>query len=116
VAIEKCTVFERFGNLRAVFFKVPTSSQEYSQLEDTSSASRTSRNHITSRKELDLLLSFGLIEDDCRPAIKKRSPLHCMANQIVSSSLCVLCVLCASVVKTSLATGYGQLPADCRHK
>ena len=48
------------SNLRAVLFKVPTSSQEYSQLGGASSASRSSRNHITSRKGGYQLFSFRL--------------------------------------------------------
>ncbi len=41
----------------------------------------------------------------------------CSVVSVVSSSLCVLCALCVSVVKTSLATGYGRcrLPPQ-RHR
>jgi len=43
----------RFREVRqytACLFNAPTSSREYSQYEDASSASRPSRNHITSRR------------------------------------------------------------------
>jgi len=38
------------GKYAAVLFYAPTSSQEYSQLRNASSASRPSRNHTTSRR------------------------------------------------------------------
>jgi len=43
-------VFERFSNSRGVFCKVRLSSQEFSLFGGVSSAPRSSRNHITSRK------------------------------------------------------------------
>ena len=50
IGTEKWAVFERSGKYAAVLFNAPTSSQEYSQYESASSASRPSRNHITSRR------------------------------------------------------------------
>ena len=50
IGVEKWAVFERFGKYAVILLCVPTSSREYSQYEDASSASRPSRNHITSRK------------------------------------------------------------------
>jgi len=64
-------IFERFVNSLGVFDKVRLSSQEFSLLRGASSAPRSSRNHITSRKELDLLLSFGLISRTCCMAWKR---------------------------------------------
>jgi len=59
VDIEKLAVFERSFNSRGVFCKVRLSSQEFSLFGGVSSALRSSRNHITSRKALSLLLSFA---------------------------------------------------------
>ena len=64
-------IFERSFNSRRVFDKVRLSSQEFSLLRGASSAPRSSWNHITSRKELDLLLSFGLIGETCRKTRKR---------------------------------------------
>ena len=69
--IEKMAIFERFVNSLRVFDKVRLSSQEFSLFRGASSAPRSSRNHITSRKELDLLLSFGLIRGTCSVEWKK---------------------------------------------
>jgi len=66
-------IFERFVNSLRVFDKVRLSSQEFSLFRGASSAPRSSRNHITSRKELDLLLSFGLIRGTCSMEWKKIS-------------------------------------------
>ena len=50
VDIEKLAVFEMFFNSRGVFCKVRLSSREFSLFGGVSSAPRSSRNHITSRK------------------------------------------------------------------
>jgi hypothetical protein len=50
VDLEKLAVFERFFNSRGVFSEVRLSSREFSLFGGVSSAPRSSRNHITSRK------------------------------------------------------------------
>jgi len=62
-------VFERFLNSCGVFCKVRLSSREFSQVGGVSSAPRSSRNHLTSRKALSLLSIFRL---NCRSF----GPLH----------------------------------------
>jgi hypothetical protein len=59
IDIENLAVFERFLNSYRVFYKVRLSSREFSQIRGVSSAPRSSRNHLTSRKALSLLLSFA---------------------------------------------------------